>query len=603
MREITAFTKYLKHYKGLISLNVLFNVFYVVFSVFSLTVVMPFLDIIFHPDKGVNALPKFAFSIDALKDYLNYIVTQQINQYHSKEAGLIFLAILITVIFFLKNLFRFLAQYFLAPIRNGIVRDIRIKLNNKILNLPLSYYNKSKKGDLVSSLTADVIEVEHGVLNILEVLVKEPLTILVSLVVLFAISYKLTIFVFLLILVIAFLIGALGKSLKKPSFQGQQQLGQIASLYDETITGIRIVKAFTAEKYRMLQFDKESNKFFHLMNKVLRKRFLSSPLTEFLSIAVFSSIVWFGGNEVLSGNVKDSVFIVYLLMFASLIAPAKSFSGAFYTLQKGLGAMQRIDKILLAKDQIKEEENAQEIKSFTNEIAFENVSFSYKNYDNENVIDDFSLKVKKGDMIALVGPSGAGKSTLADLLPRFYDVREGQITIDGQDIRKYKKNDLRALMGVVTQEALLFNDTIRQNIAFGVDAKQADIIEAAKIANAHDFIMQMPKGYDTIIGDRGMNLSGGQRQRLTIARAILKNPPILILDEATSALDSESEKLVQEALNKLMRNRTSIVIAHRLSTIQYADEIVVMDKGKVVEKGNHISLLAKNGLYKKLVEL
>jgi subfamily B ATP-binding cassette protein MsbA len=380
-------------------------------------------------------------------------------------------------------------------------------------------------------------------------------------------------------------------------------LGQIASLYDETITGIRIVKAFTAEKYRMLQFDKESNKFFHLMNKVLRKRFLSSPLTEFLSIAVFSSIVWFGGNEVLSGNVKDSVFIVYLLMFASLIAPAKSFSGAFYTLQKGLGAMQRIDKILLAKDQIKEEENAQEIKSFTNEIAFENVSFSYKNYDNENVIDDFSLKVKKGDMIALVGPSGAGKSTLADLLPRFYDVLEGQITVDGQDIRKYKKNDLRALMGVVTQEALLFNDTIRQNIAFGVDAKQADIIEAAKIANAHDFIMQMPKGYDTIIGDRGMNLSGGQRQRLTIARAILKNPPILILDEATSALDSESEKLVQEALNKLMRNRTSIVIAHRLSTIQYADEIVVMDKGKVVEKGNHISLLAKNGLYKKLVEL
>ena len=548
-------------------------------------------------------MPKFAFSIDALKDYLNYIVTQQINQYNSKEAGLIFLAILITVIFFLKNLFRFLAQYFLAPIRNGIVRDIRIKLNNKILNLPLSYYNKSKKGDLVSSLTADVIEVEHGVLNILEVLVKEPLTILVSLVVLFAISYKLTLFVFLLILVIAFLIGALGKSLKKPSFQGQQQLGQIASLYDETITGIRIVKAFTAEKYRMLQFDKESNKFFHLMNKVLRKRFLSSPLTEFLSIAVFSSIVWFGGNEVLSGNVKDSVFIVYLLMFASLIAPAKSFSGAFYTLQKGLGAMQRIDKILLAKDQIKEEENAQEIKSFTNEIAFENVSFSYKNYDNENVIDDFSLKVKKGDMIALVGPSGAGKSTLADLLPRFYDVLEGQITVDGQDIRKYKKNDLRALMGVVTQEALLFNDTIRQNIAFGVDAKQADIIEAAKIANAHDFIMQMPKGYDTIIGDRGMNLSGGQRQRLTIARAILKNPPILILDEATSALDSESEKLVQEALNKLMRNRTSIVIAHRLSTIQYADEIVVMDKGKVVEKGNHISLLAKNGLYKKLVEL
>lgn len=564
---------------------------------------MPFLDIIFHPDNGVKEAPAFAFNIDTLKDYLNYIVTIQIEQYNSKEAGLIFLAVFITSIFFLKNMFRFLAQYFLAPIRNGVVRDIRIQLNNKMLNLPLSYYNKSKKGDLISSLTADVIEVEHGVLNILEVLVKEPLTIVISLVVLFAISYKLTIFVFLLILIIAFLIGALGKSLKKPSFEGQQKLGHIASLYDETISGIRIVKAFTAEKYRMLQFDKESNNFFHLMNKVLRKRFLSSPLTEFLSIAVFSSIIWFGGNEVLSGHIEDSVFIVYLLMFASLIAPAKSFSGAFYTLQKGLGAMQRIDKIIDAKDEVEEVENALPKKAFTTAIEFDNVVFSYNNYDNEPVVKGVSLKVKKGDMIALVGPSGAGKSTLADLLPRFYDVKGGQIKIDGEDIRNYNKKDLRSLMGVVTQEAILFNDTIRDNIAFGFHSNEADILDAAKIANAHEFIMQMPKGYDTIIGDRGMNLSGGQRQRLTIARAILKNPPILILDEATSALDSESEKLVQEALNKLMRNRTSIVIAHRLSTIQFADEIVVMESGKIVEKGNHIGLMAKNGLYKRLVEL
>lgn len=603
MREVKAFSKYLKNYKSYIGLNVIFNIFYVLFSVFSLTVVMPFLDIIFHPDKAVMQAPEFAFNIDTLKDYLNYIVTQQIERYNSQEAGLIFLAIFITTIFFLKNLFRFLAQFFLAPIRNGVVRDIRVQLNNKMLKLPLSYYNKSKKGDLISSLTADVIEVEHGVLNILEVLIKEPLTIIISLVVLFAISYKLTIFVFLLILIIAFLIGALGKSLKKPSFQGQQKLGQIASLYDETISGIRIVKAFTAEKYRMIQFDKESNNFFHLMNKVLRKRFLSSPLTEFLSIAVFSSIVWFGGNEVLSGNIKDSVFIVYLLMFASLIAPAKSFSGAFYTLQKGLGAMQRIDKIIDAKDDIEEVDNPISKAEFKDLIEFDKISFSYNNFDNEPVLNNVSLKVKKGDMIALVGPSGAGKSTLADLLPRFYDVQHGEIRIDGENIRNYKKKDLRNLMGVVSQEAILFNDTIKNNIAFGFDAREADIIESAKIANAHEFIMQMPKGYETIIGDRGMNLSGGQRQRLTIARAILKNPPILILDEATSALDSESEKLVQEALNKLMRNRTSLVIAHRLSTIQFADEIVVMEKGEIVEKGNHISLIAKNGLYKKLVEL
>ncbi len=603
MREIKAFSKYLKNYKSYIGLNIVFNIFYVLFGIFSLTVVMPFLDIIFHPDNEVHEAPAFALNIDTLKDYLNYVVTLQIEHYNSKEAGLIFLAIFITSIFFLKNLFRFLAQYFLAPIRNGVVRDIRIQLNNKMLNLPLSYYNKSKKGDLISSLTADVIEVEHGVLNILEVLVKEPLTITISLTVLFAISYKLTIFVFLLILIIAFLIGALGKSLKKPSFEGQQKLGQIASLYDETISGIRIVKAFTAEKYRSIQFDKESNNFFHLMNKVLRKRFLSSPLTEFLSIAVFSSIVWFGGNEVISGNIKDAVFIVYLLMFASLIAPAKSFSGAFYTLQKGLGAMQRIDKIMDSKEEIKEASNPIEKKEFTHAIEFDKVSFSYNNYDNESVLKEVSLSVKKGDMIALVGPSGAGKSTLADLLPRFYDVGEGQIKIDGEDIRNYAKKDLRSLMGVVTQEAILFNDTIQNNIAFGFDATEADIIEASKIANAHEFIMQMPKGYNTVIGDRGMNLSGGQRQRLTIARAILKNPPILILDEATSALDSESEKLVQEALNKLMRNRTSIVIAHRLSTIQYADEIVVMESGVIVEKGNHIGLMAKNGLYSKLVSL
>lgn len=603
MKELSSFNKYFKNYKHLIVLNVVFNLFYVFFNVFSFATVMPFLDIIFHPDQGVTVLPKFSLDINVLKDTFNYYITQVVSKYDSKEAGLIFLALLVTVIFFLKNISRFLAQYFMAPIRNGVVKDIRVALHSKILSLPLAFYNKNRKGDLISSLTADVIEVEHGMLSVLEVLVKEPVTIIVFLVVLFSISMKLTIFVFVLVLLIGFFIGTLGKSLKKPSYEGQNKLGFITSLYDETISGIRVIKAFTAENYRKKQFEAENNQFLKLMNKVLRKRFLSSPLTEFLAIAIFSTIIWFGGNEVLAGNVEDSIFVFYLLSFAALIAPAKSFSTAFYNVQKGLGAILRIDKILDSKEEIEEIAQPVQKNKFENSVEFKDVSFAYNNYDNEPVISNVNLKIKKGDLVALIGPSGAGKTTLADLLPRFYDVLQGSIEIDGIDIRKYAKSDLRNLMGVVTQEAILFNDTIKNNIAFGCDATEQEIIEAAKIANAHDFIMQMPKGYQSIIGDRGMNLSGGQRQRLTIARAILKNPPILILDEATSALDSESEKLVQDALNKLMKNRTSLVIAHRLSTIQFADEIIVMDKGRIVEKGNHISLMSKNGLYKKLVEL
>ncbi|MCB0509602.1 MAG: ABC transporter ATP-binding protein, partial [Bacteroidetes bacterium] len=544
MKELSSFNKYFKNYKHLIVLNVVFNLLYVFFNVFSFATVMPFLDIIFHPDQGVKVLPKFALDINVLKDTFNYYITLVISKYDSKEAGLIFLALLVSLIFFLKNISRFLAQYFMAPIRNGVVKDIRVALHNKILSLPLAFYNKNRKGDLISSLTADVIEVEHGMLSVLEVLVKEPVTILVFLIVLFSISMKLTIFVFVLVLLIAFFIGTLGKSLKKPSFEGQSKLGFISSLYDETISGIRVIKAFTAEDYRKKQFEAENNQFLKLMNKVLVKRFLSSPLTEFLAIAIFSTIIWFGGNEVLAGNVEDSVFVFYLLSFAALIAPAKSFSTAFYNVQKGLGAIIRIDKILDSKEEIEEIAQPVQKSQFDKCVEFKNVSFAYNNYDNEPILSDVNLKIKKGDLVALIGPSGAGKTTLADLLPRFYDVLNGSIEIDGIDIRKYAKRDLRNLMGVVTQEAILFNDSIKNNIAFGCDATEQEIIEAAKIANAHDFILQMPKGYNTIIGDRGMNLSGGQRQRLTIARAILKNPPILILDEATSALDSESEKLV-----------------------------------------------------------
>jgi subfamily B ATP-binding cassette protein MsbA len=478
-----------------------------------------------------------------------------------------------------------------------------VQLNNKILDLPLSYFNRKRKGDLISTLTSDVIEIEHSILSVLEVLIKEPITIIAFMATLFAINAKLTFFVLILIVFIALFVGTIGRSLKKSSFEGQSKLGFITSLYDETISGMRIIKAFTAEKFRKEQFKKETLIFNKIMNSVLRKRDLSSPLTELLGVMIFSSVIWFGGKEVLESNIDPSVLIFYLISFAYIIAPAKSFSTAYYNVQKGLGAVERINTILDEVEIVEENKRPVNLGVFEREIAYENIKFSYQNYDDNEIISNVSFKLKKGNVLALVGPSGAGKTTIADLLPRFYDVQEGSIKIDGIDIRKYAKKDLRKLMGVVSQESILFNDTVKNNIAFGTDASDEEIIKAAKIANAHDFIIGLSQGYNTIIGDRGQNLSGGQKQRLTIARAVLKNPPILILDEATSALDSESEKLVQDALIKLMRNRTSIVIAHRLSTIQFADEIVVMDQGKIIEKGNHISLIAKNGLYKKLVEL
>jgi ATP-binding cassette, subfamily B, bacterial MsbA len=595
--------RYLRNYKFYAFLNILFNLFFVVFSIVSLATVIPFLNIIFEQTEPVYIKPEFKLSLDIMLETFSYYLTGIIDSYESKEAGLVFISLLVVITFCLKNLFRYLARHFVIPIRNGVVRDIRIELNKKILSLPLSYFNRNRKGDLVSTLTSDVVEIENSILSVLEVLIKEPVTVIAFMATLFAINPTLTMFVLVLIIVIAVFVGTLGRTLKKSSFEGQNKLGFITSLYDETISGMRIIKAFTAESYRQKQFEKETLFFNNIMNKVLRKRDLSSPLTEFLGVMIFSSVIWFGGKEVLNSNIEPSVLIFYLISFAYIIAPAKNFSTAYYNVQKGLGSVQRINKILHEKAEIKEAVNPIPKKEFKDIISFENVSFSYNNFDERQILNEVSFTLKKGNVLALVGPSGAGKTTLADLLPRFYDIDSGSIKIDGEDIRNYSKFDLRNLMGVVSQESILFNDTVRNNIAFGIDAAEEQIIEAARVANAHDFIMQMPQGYDTTIGDRGQNLSGGQKQRLTIARAVLKNPPILILDEATSALDSESEKLVQDALIKLMRNRTSIVIAHRLSTIQFADEILVVDQGKIIEKGNHISLLAKNGLYKKLVEL
>jgi ATP-binding cassette, subfamily B, bacterial MsbA len=603
MGNFLTILQYLRNYKLYAFLNILFNLLFVVFSIVSLATVIPFLNIIFEQTAPVYVKPEFQLSLDVLLETFSYYLTLIIESYDSKEAGLVFISVIVTVTFLLKNLFRYLARHFVIPIRNGVVRDIRIELNNKILGLPLSYFNRNRKGDLVSTLTSDVVEIENSILSVLEVLIKEPVTVIAFMATLFAINPQLTMFVLVLVIIIAVFVGSLGRTLKKSSFEGQSKLGFITSLYDETISGMRIIKAFTAEKFRKKQFEKETAYFNTIMNRVLRKRDLSSPLTEFLGVMIFSSVIWFGGKEVLNSSIEPSVLIFYLISFAYIIAPAKNFSTAYYNVQKGLGSVQRIRKIMDETSEIKEAENPLRKTSFENEISFEKVSFSYNNYDERQILKEVSFHLKKGNVLALVGPSGAGKTTIADLLPRFYDVDSGCIRIDGEDIRSYSKYDLRNLMGVVSQESILFNDTVRNNIAFGIESTEEQIIEAARIANAHEFIMQMPQGYDTIIGDRGQNLSGGQKQRLTIARAILKNPPILILDEATSALDSESEKLVQDALVKLMRNRTSIVIAHRLSTIQFADEILVIDQGRVIEKGNHISLMAKNGLYKKLVEL
>ena len=603
MNKFKDLLKYLAPYKYSAYLNVVFNILNSLFSFASFGSVIPFLDILFKQDKLVTVKPSFGFDVGSLKGILDYYVSQIIIRYESKEAALVFIALLVVVLFLLKNLFRYLAQYFLANIRNGVVKDIKIKLNNKILSMPLSFFNKTKKGDLMSTITSDVTEVEHSILSILEVFAKEPITIIIALYLLFSISAKLTLFVFFMIIIIGALIGRIGKTLKKPSIEGQDRIGVLSSLYDETISGMRVIKAFTAENYRENQFKKESDGIFILMNKIQRLRVLASPLTEFLASIIFASIIWYGGSQVVSGNIEASVFIYYLITFGMIIGPAKSFSSGFFNLKKGLGSVKRIDNVLKQKTDIIESKNTIKFEAFEKSIKFKNVSFQYNNYDDKNIIRDIDLTIKKGNVLAIVGPSGAGKTTLVDLIPRLYDATKGEILIDGINIKDISKKSLRSKMGIVTQESILFNDSVANNIAFGIDASKEEIQIAAKIANAHEFIVKMTNGYDTVIGDRGQNLSGGQRQRLTLARAVLKNPPILILDEATSALDSKSEKLVQQALVKLMKNRTSIVIAHRLSTIQYADEIIVMDNGKIVEQGNHIGLIAKNGLYKKLVDL
>ncbi len=601
--DLKRLLSYLRNYKLNTGLNFLFNLLFILFSLFSIATVIPFLNIIFYNNKTEEPIP-VEYNSAHLKEYLSYKAASIVFLFPDKATALTSLCILIVLVFLLKNIFRYVAIYNMSSIRNGIVRDIQTQLYNKILTLPLSFFSKERKGDLMMRMTTDVKEVEYGVLGVIEIISKDPLFIGIYLTTLFIISQKLTLFVLIMMGVMGFIVNRIGKSLKRQSKDGQEKMGFIVSMIDETISGIRVINAFNNKLFLSNKFNKYNEDYNKVMVKNLRRRELSSPLSEFLIICVISCVLWYGGSLVFKKDIAADVLIGYMMVFASLIEPFKRISNASYNIQKGLVSFERVKLILDAENDIKEKKDAIELKSFNNNIVYENVSFAYNNFDGNDVLKNINLNIQKGKMVALVGLSGSGKSTLADLLCRFYDVSAGSIKIDGVDIRDYKLSDIRKFLSIVSQEPILFNDTIANNISFGLDnVSDADIELAAKVANAHDFICKLQNGYQTNIGDRGMTLSGGERQRITIARAVLRNPAILILDEATSSLDSESEKLVQDALIKLMRNRTSIVIAHRLSTIQYADEIIVMQDGIVVERGNHIGLLSKNGLYRKLVDL
>lgn len=566
--------------------------------------IIPFLNVLFSKTSDYQ-LEAWSFSAKSLFSNFNYYLNQYV-QAHGQMPALVFICVIIVVLFLLKNLFRYMAMYFIAPIRNGVVRDLRNKMYDKILWLPLTYFSEERKGDLISRMTADLTNIEWSIMQSLEVIFREPFTIFLFLGTMILWSPQLSVFVLVLLPIAGLIIGQVGKSLRRTSSKGQEKMGVLLSTIEETLSGLRIIKGFNAEKFFTEKFSVMNDEYKNLMVRLYRKRDLSSPLSEFLGAIVLTVVIYFGGKLVLGSDSKldPAVFIAFIAIFSQLIPPAKAFSEAYANVQRGLASAERINKILDGDITIFDIENAMPVTGFNDCIEYRNVSFAYYKGGTGWALKDIDLKIEKGKTVALVGQSGSGKTTLADLLPRFYDTDNGSITIDGKDIRNCKLKDVRDLMGIVSQESVLFNDTVLNNIAFGISgASEADVMAAAKIANAHDFIMMMPDGYQTNVGDRGGRMSGGQRQRISIARAILKNPPVLILDEATSALDTESERLVQDAIIHLMKNRTTLVIAHRLSTIQHADEIIVMQKGEIIERGRHPELITKNGVYKKLYDL
>jgi subfamily B ATP-binding cassette protein MsbA len=591
--------RFLPPYKHLLAYNFLFNLLSAVFAVFSVALMVPMLEIILSQNSDVYTLADWGLNFNALKNNLYYYITKLKTSY-GPGWSLLFVGLFLTVGTLLKTGFAYLASYTSIGIRNGVVRDLRHQIYTKILKLHSAFFSEEKKGDIISRSTGDVQEVENSIMSSLDMFLKNPVLIVVFLITMFLFSVKLTLFVFVVLPIAGYIIGMVGKSLKKTSREGQNKMGDLLGIIEETLSGLRIVKAFNAEKRMDQRFDGEVVEYRDIMNRLMRRRDLAHPLSEFLGTIVVVILVWFGGTLILTetDTINAAEFLAYLGIFYQIINPAKAFSKAVYNIQKGLAAYDRIDGILSAEVKIKESDNARAIDELKQGIEYRKVMFSY---GEAPVLKNISLFIPKGKTVALVGQSGSGKSTFVDLLPRFYDVLEGAILIDGIDIRDLKIHDLRNLMGNVNQDAILFNDTIYNNIAFGVeDSTPEKVEEAARVANAHEFIIATEKGYETMVGDRGGRLSGGQRQRISIARAVLKNPTVLILDEATSALDTESEKLVQEALENLMENRTSIVIAHRLSTVRNADCIYVFSDGEIVETGTHDELVNHDGIYQKL---
>ena len=597
--------KYEKKYRKFTLLNILFNIFYAIFNVLSVLAFIPVLNILFATEKKVISKPIYE-DITNIGSYLensfNYFISQKII--NDGEINVLFFICLLSLsLFFFKNLFRYLASYVITFLRTGIVKDLRDKLYHKIVELPISYFTEKRKGDIIARMTSDVQEVENSILTSIETIVREPLTVIISITIMLFMSLKLTLFVFILLPVSGFIISSISKKLKANSAKAQTETGNFLSFIEETLTGLRIIKSFNAESVIAKKFNNSTQNFRKLMTSVFHRQTLASPMSEFLGSATIIAILWYGGAEVINktSTLDSSKFLGYILLFYTVLNPIKLITTTFYNIQKGEASAERIMTVLNTENSIIDKPNAIIKEKLENKIEFKNISFKYK---NEYVLKDFSLTINKGQTVALVGQSGSGKSTLANLITRFYDVNKGEVLIDGENIKDITKKSLRDLMGIVSQDSILFNDTIANNIKLGAqNATDTAILEAAKIANADEFIQNLPQKYNTNIGDSGNTLSGGQKQRLSIARAVLKNPPIMILDEATSALDTESEQLVQVALEKMMQNRTSLVIAHRLSTIQKADIIVVMKKGKIVEQGKHEELLTKKGEYFKLVSM
>jgi subfamily B ATP-binding cassette protein MsbA len=595
---------YTKPYKSHIIWNVVFNVLYALFSTISMLTLLPVLEVLFGKTRAILTKPIYTGIGDIKQfgtDYMYYQISA-LTKDNSIQVALLFVVLMVITTFLLKNIFNYLASHHIMHLKNGVLRDLRKSMYNKIIELPISFYSEKRKGDIMARMLGDVNEVQNSFFSILELVVKEPLTIIFALATMFIISTKLTLFVLIFMPISGWIISKLAKNLRAQSLQAQKESGLLISIVDETLGGLKVIKSYNAEPNFKSRFHDSVTRLLNLTNSIGSRNNLATPLSEFLGVTTIAVLLFYGGNLVLIEKTLDgSAFIVYLTLAFNILTPAKAISKASYSVKNGLAAAERVFEVLEVENEITSKENAIVKNTFESDITIKNINFKY---EDENVLKDFSFQVKKGQTIALVGQSGSGKSTIANLLTRFYDVNEGTISIDGINIQDLNLQSLRGLMGLVTQDSILFNDTIKANISLGKpDATDDEIIEALKIANAYEFVKELPKGIHTNIGDSGNKLSGGQKQRLSIARAVLKNPPIMILDEATSALDTESEKFVQIALENMMQNRTSIVIAHRLSTIQKADTIIVMQKGKIVEQGSHDDLIAMNGMYNKLVTL